>query len=304
MNSYRHSINLFILLCLLKTGVLAIAFSAADANTSFSAYNSAFYVQSGTNAYFKNSQTDASAGYFWGQAEMIECVIDSYEWNSNATSRAMITNLLNGFISQNSPTYGSTWSGNMYNDDIMWAVIAFARGGQDTGMTNYCNLAKASFDACYARAWSTNLGGGLWWSTDKGGKNACVNGPGAIAAYLLYQIYGDSNYWNKATNMYYWERSVLFNAGTGAIYDSIGTNNAINYWSSTYNQGTFIGAANFLGQTNDAALAANFTMMGMTSGGILPEYYDPANDNNAGFNAIFLRWMTRFMRDRNLKSTY
>jgi predicted alpha-1,6-mannanase (GH76 family)/fibronectin type 3 domain-containing protein len=300
MNSHKHSVYLFILACLLKANISAFAFSATDANTIFSSFNSAFYIQSGTNGYFANSQTDDSATYFWGQAEMIEGVIDAYEWTTNSAGPGMITNLLNGFISDN----GTTWtSWNIYNDDIMWAVIAFARGGRDTGNTNFCDLAKANFDACYARAWSTNLGGGMWWSTDNAGKNACVNGPAAIAADLLYQIYGDTNYWNKATNIYYWERSVLFNTNSGAIYDNISTNGTLNTWSSTYNQGTFIGAAHFLGQTNDATLAANYTLMNMTSGGILPEY-GINGANNCGFNAIFLRWLTRFMKDRNLQGTY
>lgn len=212
----------------------------------------------------------------------------------------MITNLLNGFLNNN----GSNWTNyTPYNDDVMWAVMAFARGGQDTGKTNYCNIAKANFDACYARAWSTNLGGGLYWEYPyNASKNACVNGPGAIAAYLLYQIYGDTNYWNKATNLYYWERSVLFNANSGSIADNIGTNGVLNGGPTTYNQGTFIGAANFIGQTNDAALTANFTMMNMTSGGILPQY--GIAGNNSGFNAIYLRWLVRFMRNRSLQNTY
>ncbi|HWY30820.1 MAG TPA: glycoside hydrolase family 76 protein, partial [Candidatus Acidoferrum sp.] len=289
----------FVLFFLLAANPAALAFSTDDAGTVFSAYNSAFYLQNGTNGFFKNSQTDASEAYFWGQAETIECVIDAYEWNSNATAQVMIPNLLNGFLQNN----GATWAWDGYNDDILWAVMAFARGGVDTGMTNYCNIAKANFDAVYARAWDTSLGGGLYWQyPENASKNACVNGPGAIAACLLYQIYGDTNYLNKAAKIYGWERSVLFNAGGGAIYDNIGTNGVVSTWSSTYNQGTFIGAADFLGQTNDAALAANYTMMNLTSVGILPQY--GIAGNNSGFNAIFLRWMTRFMKNRDLQSTY
>jgi hypothetical protein len=291
-------IGLLALLFLFNPCIPASAFTTNDAGAIFGAYNSAFYTQNGTNGYFKNSQTDGSPAYFWGQAETIECVIDAYEWNSNSASRSMITNLLNGFISNN----GSVWTGDIYNDDIMWAVIAFARGGADAGNTNYCNIAKVNFDACYARAWDIRLGGGLYWNTTDQSKNACVNGPGAIAAYLLYQIYGDTNYLNKAGNIYAWERSSLFNANSGAIYDNIGTNGVLSTWSSTYNQGTFIGAADFLGKTNDATLAANFTMMNLTTGGILPAY--GIAGNNSGFNAIFLRWLTRFMKNRQLQSAY
>ncbi len=291
-------LSLLVLLGLLLPAISARAYSAKDASTIFSAFNSNFYFQSGTNAYFKDTQT-GNIAYFWGQAEMIECVIVSSEWYSKTSALVMITILLNGFLANN----GSSWTYDVYNDDILWAVIAFARGGQDIGNMNYCNIAKANFDAVYARGWDTNLGGGLYWrNSDRASKNACVNGPGACAASLLYQIYGDASYLAKATNIYYWERSVLFNTNSGAIYDNIGTNGVISTWSSTYNQGTFLGAANFLGQTNDAKLAINFAMMNMTSGGILPEY--GIAGNNSGFNAIFLRWMTRFMKSRNLQSLY
>lgn len=90
-------------------------------------------------------------------------------------------NCTNGFIIQN----GSTWtSWNIYNDDIMWAVIAFVRGGLATGRTNYYAIAKTNFDACYARSYDTNLGGGIYWPTGNFSKNAAVEGPAAIAAYF------------------------------------------------------------------------------------------------------------------------
>jgi predicted alpha-1,6-mannanase (GH76 family) len=276
----------------------AFAYSSVDVNTIFSAFNSAFYYQNGTNAYFKNNQTSGNS-YFWTQANMIESVIDAYEWTSNPLYAGMITNLLNGFITQN----GTDWLAyTPYNDDVMWAVMAFARGGVDTGKSNYINLAKSNFDACYVRGYDTRLGGGMYWNTDKAFKNAAVNGPCSIAAYLLYQIYGDINYWNKSTNIYYWERSVLFNPNTGAIADGILTSGTLTGGATTYNQGTFIGAAHFIGQTNDAMLAANWTMANMNTVGILPE--QGIAGNNSGFNAIFQRWMMRFIRDRGLQSTY
>jgi hypothetical protein len=281
------------------TKISTFAYSASDVNTIFGAFNSAFYVQNGTNGYFANNQSGGET-YFWGQAEEIECVIDSYEWNPSPATASMITNLLNGFINYNGINWTAT---DGYNDDVMWAVIAFARGGMDTGRTNYCNLAQSNFNACFARAWSTNLGGGLFWQyPENASKNACVNGPGSIAASLMYRIYANPTYWNDASNIYTWERSVLFNTNNGAIYDNIGTNGVISTWSSTYNQGTFLGAANFLGLTNDAALSANFTMMNLTTGGILLQY--GIAGNNSGFNAIYLRWLVRFMNDNNLQSIY
>jgi predicted alpha-1,6-mannanase (GH76 family) len=282
---------------LLNAAFCASAFTTKDVETISGAYSSAFYQVNGTNGWIKDTQTGGVA-YFWGQAEMIETVIDAYEWTSNSVYRGMITNLLNGFLTHET----ANWSWNMYNDDIMWAVLAFARGGVLTGNSNYCNVAKANFDLCYARGWDLNLGGGIYWTTDKASKNACANGNAAIAAYLLHEIYGDVGYLNKANAIYNWERSVLFNASTGIIADNIGTNGVVNGGATTYNQGTFIGAAHFLGHTNDAARAANHTMMNMTSGGILPQY--GIAGNNSGFNAIYNRWLVRYVRDRNLQGVY
>jgi len=274
---------------------MASAITSKEAETMSGAFSSAFYQVSGTNGWFKNNQT-GGISYFWTQAEMIETVIDAYEWTSNSIYRGMITNLLNGFLSHE----GTSWTWNKYNDDIMWAVLAFSRGGVLTGNSNYCNVAKANFDACYARAWDNTWGGGLWWTTDKDFKNAAVNGPGAIAAYMMYQIYGDPSYLTKANDVFNWERTTLFLAN-GVIADGYNAGGLVG-GPTTYNQGTFIGAAHFLGYTNEASLAANYTLNSMTTLGIPPQY--GIDDNNSGFNAIFNRWLVRYMRDRNLQSLY
>src|ERR1035441_8658432 len=99
---------------LLGTSLSTLAFTTNDANTLFNSYSNAFYSLSGKNAYFKNNQS-GGVTTFWEQAEEIECVIDAYEWTSNATYKVMITNLLNGFVNNN----GSSWTGRGYNDDNM-----------------------------------------------------------------------------------------------------------------------------------------------------------------------------------------
>jgi predicted alpha-1,6-mannanase (GH76 family) len=206
--------------------------------------------------------------------------------------------LLNGF----EQSHGTNWSSNHFNDDCMWAGITFARGQLISGNTRFGDIARWNFDLVYARAWDTNLNGGLYWTTDNHSKNACVNSPAGIAAHLLYQVCGDAGYLAKARNIFAWERSVLFDPDTGAVSDGISLHGSVHSWASTYNQGTFIGLANFLGQTNDATLAADFTRDHLTDSGILPQY--GINGNNSGFNSIFFRWMTRFMRDRGLQRTY
>ena len=54
--------------------------------------------------------------------------------------------LLNGF----SARHGTNWSGNTFNDDIMWACMAYIRGYQRTGNTSYRSIAKANFTALWS----------------------------------------------------------------------------------------------------------------------------------------------------------
>ena len=178
MIPYRHSIRVLVCLLMMATGPGLQAFTARDSRTLVDAYLSAFYSVNGPNAHFRVSQTDNAPAYFWGQAEMIESVIDAYEWSGDPAYLPLITSLLNGFLSRE----GSNWSWNIYNDDIMWATLAFARGGVATGNNYFCDVARANFDLCHARAWDNVLGGGLYWTTGNFTKNACANGNAAIAA--------------------------------------------------------------------------------------------------------------------------
>ena len=86
------------------------------------------------------------------------------------------------------------------------------------------------------------------------------------------------------------------------------TSGRLGTWSSTYNQGTFVGLADFLGDTASARLAADYTMYHLgkhTSDGylIMPEY-GAGGDNNSGLNSIGLRWISKFMKDRRLQNRY
>ena len=85
-------------------GITAFAFTADDASAMLDSYTNAYYSLNGTNGYFKKDRAGGIAD-FWEQAEEIECVIDGYEWTSNATCKVMIANLLNGFENP----HGTNW---------------------------------------------------------------------------------------------------------------------------------------------------------------------------------------------------
>src|SRR5512140_2596234 len=212
--------GIVVLCCMASFGVLtAQAFTPADADTLFDAHAKAFYQERDGRAWFKES-TDGGKVSYWMRAEQMEMVLDAYERTTSARQLVMFTNLFQGFLAD----HGRTWERNQYNDDIMWMVIACTRAHLLTGNPEFRDIARTNFDLCYARAASTNLGGGLWWRTDKRSKNACVNGPGAIAAFLLGRATGEDAYFTKATNLFRWERATLFDATTGKVSDNINVN--------------------------------------------------------------------------------
>lgn len=281
------------------------AFTSSDADTAMNAYNNAFYSVNNGKGVYKISTTNSGTSDFWKSAEMMEVIIDAYERTSSTTYKNMIGELYNGFIDK----YGSNWTGNMYNDDIMWMVIFCARAYNATGNTTYKDQAKWHFDQVYSRAWDTSLGGGLWWTTDKNEKNACINGPASIAAYLIYKIFNDGGYLTKAKDIYAWEKSKLFVTSTGRVNDHIKKDGTVVDWSFTYNQGTFIGAASYLfketGTTSykdDAIKAMDYTKSNLTTSGSILKLEGSLGGDSGGFKNVFCRWAYRFTKDNNISS--
>lgn len=279
----------------------ASAFTRADADAAVNAYLKAFMRVDGTTAFIKGDQRGGDPG-FWQEIEQIEGVEDAND-RTHGAYKTQVSALLNGF----SKAHGVVWYKNIYNDDIAWAVIAYTRGYMQTGNTMFRTIAKVNFDMMYARAWNSEKGA-LYWTTKNTSYNSCIECPAGIAACLLGRALHDDSYTAKARTLLTWEKANLFDAKTGAIWDAVNTSGKIGTWSSTYNQGTFVGLANFLGDTEAAKLAADYTRdhLGKRNAAglmIMPEY-GSGGDNNSGLNSIGLRWISAFMKDHNLQSDY
>ncbi|HMK92730.1 MAG TPA: glycoside hydrolase family 76 protein, partial [Thermoleophilia bacterium] len=171
------------------------------------------------------------------------------------------------------------------------------------------------FDLVWARAWSRDFGGGLWWTTARREKNTCVNAPAVIAAVKLYQSSGDRSYLTRAKRLYAWLRTTLFDPGTGALDDHVyrgaagGKHEVEGRDRSryTYNQGTFIGAAEALYETtgsasyrSDARAALDFTVADLTTDGVLDS--EGSGGDGGGFKGIFARWAAMFVTSAGLSS--
>ena len=249
--------------------------------------------------YIDNNRTgnEVIAGEgFWGVAEMMEIVDDAYEVTGNTKYSSMFTTMYSQFLVQQ----GSDWMWNSYNDDITWMVLACTRASLLTGNTVFLTKAKDQFDKMWARA--NHDGSWLTWNQGTAGTNSCINGPAMVACCYLAQATGDTSYYDKAIALYSWSRGKLFMSTTGKVNDNY-NNGVIGDWSSTYNQGTYLGAAVMLYKyTNDstylteAQRIAQYTKVNMASSGVIN--FEAGPDLN-GFKGIFMRYARRYVVDCN-----
>jgi hypothetical protein len=270
--------------------------TAADAQTAFNDYNNAFYFNSGGNNYdYRLNQGSTSPTAFWISAEQIETAIDAFNQNSTTTNQNIINQLCNGFVAR----YTNDWSSDSFDDDLMWATIAFTRAAKATGNTAWLTDAETNFATVWSRGYDTTFGGGIWWnsaaeSTSSGYKNSAANWTFVIAGNLLYQATGDSTYQSEAATIFSWAFSTLYNASTGEIYDGI-NGSGIQAGQYSYNYGVAAGADYFENHLADANNVATYLMNNLSSGevggyNILPNYGQGGTDGG-GFNGIALRWI-------------
>lgn len=250
-------------------------------------------VESHKAVYYKNG--GYAGADFWDFAEIFEIIEDLYEVTGDRTYFPMFEEMYQ-FVLR---SYTENWKCNPFNDDIMWLTIALTRAYLYTGKKKYLDTAVFNFENTYNRAKSDDLGGGLFWRVENECKNTCVNCPAAVAAAYLAKATGDDTYYDK---MYYcldWAVRMMFEPDTGKVYDCINMDGSYNKWSSTYNQGTFMGAClMYYAKTGEekylryAEKAAEYVKDEMYHGSIM-DNEEPGNDL-PGFKGILARYIRRF----------
>jgi predicted alpha-1,6-mannanase (GH76 family) len=256
-------------------------------------------------AWYNSYNMEAVNGFFWDNAEMMEVVLDAYEVTKDIKYKTMFEAMYRNFVEKN----GADWQDNKYNDDIAWAVLFSVRGYLLTGNVTYREKAKEQFDKMYARAFTNTYGGGLIWYQTKTSKNACINGPSMVACCYLARATGDSSYYDKAIALYTWSKVYLFDAASGKVNDNVDLDKKtgqlkISTWSSTYNQGTYLGAAvmlyKFTGEASYLAEAQKIALYirdNMYKSGVMNNE-DNGNDL-PGFKGIFARYARMYTIELN-----
>ncbi len=312
MSNVNLRISLLPALGLALAATASAGLSNGTKDLAINSFNNQFYhVDGNSNGYYYVDTNKTVPGHlrFWQSAEEIEMVEDAYERSGETVYQGMITQLCNGFNNVVSGT--SNWtSWNGFNDDIEWACIAFVRAYHDTGNSSFLSTAEIQFNNAWNRGWDSSLGGGLWQTTGKTSKNACVNGPAAIAGMFLAWYTTGTGFRSQAQQAFNWELGHLYNSSTGQVADHENSNGTLDWGAFTYNQGSFIGAAAlqyedtgntaYLGYGSNAANWTKNNLAGQHTAGILNDEYDSngGNGDGPGFKGIFVRWCARYASDQ------
>ena len=159
----------------------------------------------------------------------------------------------------------------------------------------------------YKRGTEGRTDGLIRWSHESGrgdGTTSCINGPATVGACYLAIATGDESYYTKAKGVFdAWRNSSLYVSegdDAGHVWDGAGNN-----WRSTYNQGTFLGAAIMLYEKygtqqyyDDACNVMANTVKHLCYNNILKEENTNSGDLS-GMRGILMRYMRKFIVDFN-----
>lgn len=276
-----------------KTDWYAVADSSAAALTN--------YFWNGNGKYFNYDSNGKTDFHYWPQAHALDVLTDAFLRTNDNTYRNYFDQWFEGVKVKNGNSFR-----NDYYDDMEWIALAILRVYEATGETKYKDAALEIWE--YIKTgWNNYAGGGICWvKGQEWSKNACSNGPACILAARLYQAFGDESNREWALRIYGWEKTTLFNANNGMVYDHINaqTGEIKTDWIFTYNQGTFIGSAvelyKILGEKqylNDAVLAADYTTGSLVENSILKS---EGTGDGGLFKGIFVRYLVELIQQDRL----
>ncbi len=290
------------------------------ADIAFEAYNKTFLVTKDNLQYYRESLvTGDNKDYFWCQALDIQMAEDVYLRTKKTEHKTLIDNLLKTFIIQNRGTTApGDWGWNEFNDDILWAGLAFVRGYQITANPTHLEYAKYAFDLLYNSyngrdaCWDEELGGGIWWRRRSKGsaanvtdneraKSALSNSPAVMLACYLYELTEKQEYLEKAITIMDWLLANLYDSRDGGVYENITWEGIRRGKGNVYTNGAFLGAATHIHRLTGIAKyytaaekAASFVVTNKTTGSILSH-----TKRDGTWQSEYSRGLGEFIRDNN-----
>lgn len=272
--------------------------------------------------YYFNYESDLAnmtTNHYWPQAHAMDVIVDAFM----RTGKKEYLNFYPLWW-KGAPEYNFSgkeidpwW--NEFVDDMEWMVLAQLRMYATTQREEYFLKAKQMYNDWIWPTWGPEneepWKGGITWKTDVDkSKNACSNGPAAIIAARIYQLYDEiiepgkkpkEAYLNEAIKIYTWLRDHLYDPASGKVGDNMNGQGRVSPDVYTYNQGTFIGAANELYKITgekryleEAVKASHYVIDQMSkNNGVLSN----ATTGDGGlFHGIFFRYFVRLINEPDL----
>ena len=180
--------------------------------------NAAFLVRAKGETFYKKSLADDKRCGTWVGALEIQLAEDAYERTRSGAHAQLVRDLTTTFLNKE----GTHWSGDKWNDDIQWMMIACIRGYRITGNAALLNTTVSAWNMVYDRGWDATYDGGIWENMDNvpaGGKCSLSNWPMIIAGTDIYQSTRDAAILAKCRAIYAWGRAHLFDSKTGRVYE-------------------------------------------------------------------------------------
>lgn len=254
-----------------------------------------------------NVDPELSTFNYWPQAHAMDVIVDAYLRikDSDPERAGQYEKYMASWHKNRANNYNGPDYYNAYTDDMEWIVLTLLRMYEATGVQEYFDFARDTYDKWIITRWTDDEnGGGIRWSLDAGNsKNACSNGPAAICAMRLYGFTSEQKYMDDAVKIYGWLSENLYNSSTGMVADNM-AGGKVNGGALSYNQGTFMGAAHLLYKATkdsrylaEAMKAARHQMDSRSTDGIMNAEADKANSDNALFKGIFIRYATLMVND-------
>lgn len=280
---------------------------------SFPGYEQRYYFNYGSDL------SDMGTSNYWPEAHAMDVMVDAYLRSRDKTYLDIFPLWWKGMPAHHhSANLKDPWWAE-FVDDMEWMILAQIRMFEATGNRAYIEKARQMYDDWVWPTWGPDNEspwyGGITWKTDiEKSKNACSNGPAAIIAAKLYMNYKKAGfktgkkrkeYLKEAKMIFQWLKTNLYDEASGAVYDNMNKKGNITKWVFTYNNGTFIGAANLLqlitGKRQylaDAQLAADYVIKKMSDNdGVLNDA--PRGDGGL-FHGIFFRYFAQLINNPHL----